>query len=421
MPRAKRQKGLYHRGPYTLDWDCRADGSLRSPYLAVFWYDRERGGNRSASTRTADVEAGKRFLDALYLERTGGCAVCPTCQRPFDNHGGLLVADAVTTYQVLHGDKQESAGAIANRLAHVIDYIATLPNPAVTCDQVDERWISGFRAWAERQPIVSPTGKERARSLSTVENSVLQLAAAIRFAKLVPRFKAQPVKVLNRTPHHRSDIAELAAMFRYCVAPQADTDRWRERAIASRAALHRFLIISVVTLARPDAAYDVSTDPKRGQWISRARVLNLNPRGRRQTKKYRATVRVAWQVAHHLDATRGYFVGPKSIRTAWDAMAAELGLPREGEAGTKLIRRSMAHLLRSRGVPVEQLELMLGHRKIDSTSELYAPFDPGYMAEAVAEIEAIIDELETLVPGAFSRSKAGDGASVIPLRGLKNG
>ena len=36
---------------------------------------------------------------------------------------------------------------------------------------------------------------------------------------------------------------------------------------------------------------------------------------------------------------------------------------------------------------------MLGHRKIDATSELYAPFDPAYMAEAVTEIEAIIGEI----------------------------
>ena len=36
---------------------------------------------------------------------------------------------------------------------------------------------------------------------------------------------------------------------------------------------------------------------------------------------------------------------------------------------------------------------MLGRRKIHATSELYAPFDPAYMAEAVTEIEAIIGEI----------------------------
>lgn len=83
-------------------------------------------------------------------------------------------------------------------------------------------------------------------------------------------------------------------------------------------------------------------------------------------------------------------------------MCDELELPGEGEAGQKLIRRSMAHLLRARRVPVEQVAMMLGHRKIESTSELYAPFDPDYLAGAVAAIESIIDEIENLTPGAFA-------------------
>jgi hypothetical protein len=58
---------------------------------------------------------------------------------------------------------------------------------------------------------------------------------------------------------------------------------------------------------------------------------------------------------------------------------------------------------------------------MDSTTEIYAPFDPAYLAGAVGEIEAIIDEIEVLCPGAFSRTKAGEGATVIAMRGLKSG
>ena len=105
----------------------------------------------------------------------------------------------------------------------------------------------------------------------------------------------------------------------------------------------------------------------------------------------------------------------------WNGMAGEIGLPVEGEAGFKLIRRSMAHLLRhpSRGVPVEQIEMMLGHRPIDSTSELYAPFDPAYLTEAVSAIEAIIDEIEILCSGALHRSYTGDEATAIPMARMK--
>lgn len=53
-------------------------------------------------------------------------------------------------------------------------------------------------------------------------------------------FRAQPVNELNNSPQHRSDITELAAMLRYAAAKPR------------RAALLRFLQISVATLARPD-------------------------------------------------------------------------------------------------------------------------------------------------------------------------
>lgn len=74
-------------------------------------------------------------------------------------------------------------------------------------------------------------------------------------------------------------------------------------------------------------------------------------------------------------------------------MATELNLPKDGEPGMKLIRRSMADLLRKRRVPNEEIEIMLGHRVIENMSELYAPFDPSYCANAKAEISAICDEI----------------------------
>ena len=97
-----------------------------------------------------------------------------------------------------------------------------------------------------------------------------------------------------------------------------------------------------------------------------------------------------------------------------------IGLPGEGEAGTKLIRRSIAQLLRDRGVPNDELELLLGHRQIKATTDIYAPFKPEYLANATREIEAIIDEIEANVPGAFYRSDTGAVPNVIPMKGVKS-
>ena len=399
MPRSKDE--LYRRGAFSLRWDKRRDGRLRSPFVAIFWYDAKRRRERSASTGTSDVEEAQLKLDALYLKETKGEIVCPTCgqHRP-KAAGATFLADAIANYLATEIDNKASASAIRARLAHVVAYLVSLSGD-VRCDDVDDAWVEEFRRWAARRPIVTPTGRQKERAPSTVENSVLQLAAVINHTLDRKRtgkeaqFRPIAMKEVNRTPGHRSDVAELAKMFQYAIEP---TRKKR------RIPLHRFLMISVATLARPDAAHDVSTASERGQWNSKLRVLNLNPKGRRQTKKYRPLVPVARQVAQWLDETKGYFVAASSVRSAWDNMATKIGLPREGESGMKLIRRSMAKLLRDRLPKAAwvEVELFLGHRKFDSISDIYAPFDPSYCAVARNEIEAIIDEIEAAVPGAFT-------------------
>jgi len=44
---------------------------------------------------------------------------------------------------------------------------------------------------------------------------------------------------------------------------------------------------------------------------------------------------------------------------------------------------------------------MLGHQKA-STSDIYALFDPANLGLALAVTEQIIEEIETLTPGAFT-------------------
>lgn len=419
MPRRAKAKGLYRRGPYWLDWDRKRDGTLRSPNLAVFHYDAGTGRIRSASAGTPDVEGGKLALDRIYLQGTRGDAICPTCGQRRVGGIGYLVTSAIADYHASIGSERASAKAIAARLDHIVSYIASLASPAVTCEQVDGAWIERFRAWAAKQPIVSPTGKTRQRSLGTIENSVLQLAAAITAAHRrgdaarPAQFRAIPVKSLANTPRRRLSIAELADAFRFASDP---------RYPGKRHALLRFLQISVATAARPDAAHDVSTEPARAQWQSDKRVLALNYKGRRQTKKYRATVRLPWQVARLLDQAKpGLFVPTKSVRGAFDSMCEDLGWPKDGENGTKLIRRSIAQLLRdpARGVPAEQLELQLGHRRLDSVTDLYAAFDPAYLREATAALEGIIDEIEARVPGAFHRSDTGKETNIVPIVAAK--
>lgn len=87
----------------------------------------------------------------------------------------------------------------------------------------------------------------------------------------------------------------------------------------------------------------------------------------------------------------------------------------------KLICRSVAQLLRDRGVPSDELELMMGHRKLDAVTDLYAAFRPEHLARAVEALEGIIEEIERDVPGAFHRKRPGPGLVLISGGVANNG
>lgn len=100
------------------------------------------------------------------------------------------------------------------------------------------------------------------------------------------------------------------------------------------------------------------------------------------------------QLAARIDEIDGFFIPFISVKSAWETMVGALGWPTNGEGGMKLIRRTIAQLLRDTGTPkpgsqisrtvkkvsTEQIEVQLGHRVIASVSDLYAIFDAGLSA-----------------------------------------
>jgi hypothetical protein len=398
MPRTRRPKPLYQRGEYRLY-------TREGRNLEIVRYDAERGRERSTSAGTTDVEAGKIALDKLYLRATGGEYVPPV------SRVSPLVAAVIADYQLARGDEAASSEAIRSRLAHVLAYIGTLKDKAVRCDEIDERWVAKFRTWLGKQPIEGHNwrGVKKGRSPATIENSVLQLAAAIRWARQIPAFDVIPLPQVTRSPSYRADIPMLAAMFRYAMKPR------RQNLLA-------FLRLSVATWARPDAVLDCSTSPERGQWNSQARALNLSPVGRRQTKKRRSLVPVPECVGEWLDTINGPVVPQELSKATWRRMQAELGIPFDGQGGMKLIRRSVSTLARPLIGERDwiQGETFLGHRR-PSTSDLYALPDPAHLGIALAATQAIIDEIDKLAPGAFYRTFTAAAPNVVSIGGRKNG
>lgn len=409
MPSPRSTDPVYVRGPYRLI--KRPD---RTNYDIV-WYDAAAGRDRSRSTGERDLGPAKDELDAHYLAREKGQAVCPTCHRPWDDKRRFFVIQSMLDYDLARRSKP-SYDAIKARLGHIHAYLAETGQTALACEDIDPEWIENFWDWAIEIPVLRPTGELHERAPGTVNNSVLQLAAAINYSHqrkdtLFPAaFKAKQPNEVNRTPTYRSDIAELARMFDYAL-------RYPEK----RKNLLHFLRISVATLVRPEHAHLLNADPKKGQWHPREAVFNLLPRGEVQSRKRRPIVPVARQAVPWLNLTPGPIVGVVSIASTWTHMQTALGLPGEGQAGPKLIRRSMSHLIRGligqHNVP--ELSMFLGHRESDAVTDLYAPFDPDYLATVRQAIEAIIDEIEALVPGAFHRINTAHGGQVTAISGRK--
>lgn len=396
MPRTKRPKPLYQRGPYRLY-------PRPGRFLQIVWYDEQRKRERGVSAGTADVAQGRIELDRLYLESMGE-RVCPTCRRPYDTHGDQLATSAIADYLVLVQDRP-SVGSIRDRLNHVIRYIAAT-DPSITCAAIDDAWANRYRKWLAKDPYYR--GKSRKplyRSPATVEQSLMQLSAAINATQpMRPNFKYQQGKDLSESPTYRADVATMARMFQYALADNR------------RRSLLLFLRAAVATWARPDAIMDL----RPSQYIAAARVLPLNPKGRRQTKKYRPTIPIAAQFGSVLEGMGDPYIPHASIRSAWETMCADIGLPRDGSAGPKLIRRSMATEGRKRLGEEHwvQGQMMLGHAKHD-VSDVYAVPDPANLGRALAVTEQIITEIEAIVPGAY-RAVTAPAGNVVSIGSAKN-
>ncbi|WP_334656958.1 hypothetical protein [Sphingomonas panaciterrae] len=400
MPRTKRPKPLYQRGDFKL---LAREGRAN---LEIVWYDAEAGRERSASAGTSDLGEAKLALDRKYLTATGH-RFCESCGRPFDGDASPTVVEAIRDYLLLSEEKAGYA-ATRGRLALAVEYIAQT-DLNVTCAAIDVRWVDAYRKWLAAKPVVSPNGNfTRARSLGHVEGCVRQLAAAINATPgQAAQFKAEQPKAVAVSPRYRADVPMLAAMFRFAME------------IPEREHLLAYLRAAVATWARPEEIFDLQA----GQWIPEAKVLDLNPPGRRQTRKYRGRIPIARQFAPFLDDMGAEYMSVTTVRVSWDKMRGKIGMPSErGEAGIKLIRRSMATLARRRigEANWRQGEMMLGHVKT-SISDIYAIPDPANYGLALEATESIIDEICALAPGAFYRTVTANGAPLKLVEGGKNG
>ena len=160
-----------------------------------------------------------------------------------------------------------------------------------------------------------------------------------------------------------------------------------------------FLLLAANTLARPAAILELGP----AQFDATHGLLDLNPPGRTQNKKFRPIVPVTATVLPWLMrnvGSSGRYVSYRnkpvgSILHMWRLTRAAAGL---NERVTPYsIRHGLARELRKRRVPTEQLSLVLGHLPSGSaaTTSIYAPYEPGFLADAADAIEDVMAEVRT--------------------------
>ena len=168
----------------------------------------------------------------------------------------------------------------------------------------------------------------------------------------------------------------------------------------------KFNMILACTMCRPGAALELGAR----QVDEAAGLVDLNPKGRKQTRKFRPVVPIAralrpflkpeptapWParrkrppvITDRLVTYGGYPV--TAIKTSWARLREAAELP-EGITPYSW-RHTMGRVLRAARVPSEQIDIMLGHIKAGTTT-IYAPYDPDYCRDAVAAIDAWFDEI----------------------------
>lgn len=154
-------------------------------------------------------------------------------------------------------------------------------------------------------------------------------------------------------------------------------------------------IIMLGTGCRPSSAYEFV-----GEGLDfDSDLIDLNPPGRVQTAKYRPIVKMPPTLKAHLrtinDRTgllihKGNGDPIRRWETAWRNARAEAKLGKK--VNPYSIRHSVARWLRASGVVKWNIEGQLGHRAL-STTDIYAPHSPDYLADACAAIEKLMQEV----------------------------
>lgn len=323
------------------------------------WYDADSRQTKRASLGTADLQEGKLKLYEWFSK--------------YGRHGQqeaqeVALETVLYRYWQQHGESLASKEMTKIALGYWSDFFAGATVAEVTPARQRE-FIEWLRRPADKKK--PPRSDGYIKRVLTVGKSALNRAYKEGEITTVPYVipgEDGPAKDRVLTQ------AESAALWLAAEQP------------------HERMMLALLygTLARPEAALEL-----RREFVDFDRwLLNQNPPGRKQTRKYRPTVPVAHSLRSALqDAPEGRLVqwrgqGIDSFKTAFRRMRerAELGK----DVVAKTIRHTMATELRAAAVPEAEIQGFMGHRAFSGKTEVYAKYRPDYLGEATAAIDGYL-------------------------------
>ena len=174
--------------------------------------------------------------------------------------------------------------------------------------------------------------------------------------------------------------------------------------------LHAFMVLALATMGRPSAVLEL----KPAQISLDFRLIDLNPAGREQTKKFRPVVPLAdaaLPFVNDRNCQRFILWRGKpvlSIKKTFALAVKAAGLPTDIVPYS--LRHTMAMEIRRRGVDKWEVKGFLGHGGNDVT-DTYAEFSPDYLSAGRAAIDAYLLEVgsEFLAPAFHLRATEPEG------------
>lgn len=365
-------RDLHKLGRYSI---ITVPGSSR---LYRAWYDSGAGEVRRRSLGTGDLEQAKIELSKIVLREGSGKPEEPK---------GVLMSVVLDRYFTERTDSKRNANLPRTAGRYLLEFLGP------------QAKVSDFAR--TKQVDFAKALHDRGLSVGYIGRLMTSIQAALNYA--VARDDQDTGKPLLRAPKIIYGLKRVAAALNVAEPdehvwhPDLPTvAQWLDGLLPHEEHLRRWtLLIIGFGGCRAEAARESGPF----QLDSVHRVIRLNPAGRRQTNKFRPTVPVCdvlWQL---LMEWRGCdrFVGPVGERypgDRWIAARTRMGLPKEFTP--RSLRHFMAtelrHAHRRYGVPrvpTDEIELMMGHRRLGTNSR-YGAFDPDYLSGAKDAVNAIL-------------------------------